>query len=43
MLWNGNEFAKTKVMRISRRPYPEQVVVDEKQLENVEYCSYLKN
>ena len=39
MLWNGNECAETKVMGMSRRPWPQQVVVDEKQLENVEYCS----
>ena len=28
---------KTKVMRISRQPSPIQIVVDQKQAENVEY------
>jgi hypothetical protein len=27
---------KTKVMRISRQPYPIKIMIDEKQLENVE-------
>ena len=31
---------KTKVMRISRAPSPVQIVVDERQLENVEYFNY---
>jgi hypothetical protein len=34
---------KTKVMRISRQPYPTKIMVDQKQLENVEYlCMVLK-
>jgi hypothetical protein len=28
---------KTKVMRISRRPSPVTIMIDQKQLENVEY------
>ena len=32
---------KTKVMRISRQPSPIQLMKDQKQLENVEYFSYL--
>jgi hypothetical protein len=32
---------KTKLMRISREPSPVQIVIDERQLENVEYLSYL--
>jgi hypothetical protein len=32
---------KTKVMRISRQPSPMKLVIDQKQLENVEYFSYL--
>jgi hypothetical protein len=31
----------TKVMRISRQPYPTQIMIDQKQLENVEYFNYL--
>jgi hypothetical protein len=32
---------KTKVMRISRPPYPIKMMIDQKQLENVEYFNYL--
>jgi hypothetical protein len=32
---------KTKVMKISRQPSPIQIIKDKKQLENVEYFSYL--
>jgi hypothetical protein len=32
---------KTKVMRISRKPFPVKIVIDQKQLENVEYFKYL--
>jgi hypothetical protein len=32
---------KTKIMRMSRRPSPIQIVMDQKQLENVEYLNYL--
>jgi hypothetical protein len=32
---------KTKVMRISRQPYPITIMRDQKQLENVEYFNYL--
>jgi hypothetical protein len=32
---------KTKVMKISKQPSPIQIVVDQKQPENVEYFSYL--
>jgi hypothetical protein len=32
---------KTEVMRISRQPYPIKIVIDQKQLENVEYFNYL--
>ena len=34
---------KTKVMRISRQPAPIKVMIDQKQLENVEYFNYLGN
>jgi hypothetical protein len=34
---------KTEVMRISRQPYPIKIIIDQKQLENVEYFSYLGN
>jgi hypothetical protein len=32
---------KTKVMRISRQPFPLKIMVDQKQLENVESFKYL--
>jgi hypothetical protein len=32
---------KTKVMRISRQPSPIKIMIDQKQLENVEYLKYL--
>jgi hypothetical protein len=32
---------KTKVMRISRQPSPIEIMMDQKQLENVEYFNYL--
>jgi hypothetical protein len=32
---------KTKVMRISRQPSPVQIMIDQKQPENVEYFNYL--
>jgi hypothetical protein len=28
-------------MRISRQPSPMKIMIDQKQLENVEYCNYL--
>jgi len=43
MLWNGNECGKTKVMRISRQPLPVKIIIDQKQLENVESCKYLSS
>jgi hypothetical protein len=32
---------KTKVMRISRKPLPVKIMIDQKQLENVESFKYL--
>jgi hypothetical protein len=32
---------KTNVMRISRQPFPVQIMIEQKQLENVEYLKYL--
>jgi hypothetical protein len=32
---------KTKVMRISRQPFPVKIMIDQKQLENVESFKYL--
>jgi hypothetical protein len=32
---------KTGVMRISRQPYPIKIMIDQNQLENVEYFNYL--
>jgi CRISPR/Cas system-associated exonuclease Cas4 (RecB family) len=31
----------TKVMRISRQPHPIKIMIDQKQLQNVEYFNYL--
>ena len=42
MLWNGIECGK-KVMIISRQPLPVKIIVDQKQLENVEPFKYLGN
>ena len=41
MLQNGNKCGKTKVMRISRKPFPLQIMIGQKQLENVEYFKCL--
>jgi len=41
MLVNGNEYGKTKVMRISRQQSPIQIMTHQKHLENVEYFSCL--
>ena len=41
MLWNGNECGKTKVTRISTYASPVRIVIDQKQLENVEYFNRL--
>jgi hypothetical protein len=32
---------KTKVMRISRQPFPVKMMIDQKQLDNVESLKYL--
>jgi hypothetical protein len=32
---------KTKVMRISRQPFPVKIIIDQKQVENVESFKYL--
>jgi hypothetical protein len=32
---------RTKLMRISRQPFPVKIMVDQKQLENVESIKYL--
>ena len=36
MLWEGNECGKTNVMGISRQPFPAKIMINQKQLENVE-------
>jgi hypothetical protein len=41
MLWSGNKCGKTKVMRISSQLSPIKIMIDKKQLENVEYFNYL--
>ena len=43
MLWTGNECGKSKVMRISGQPFPLKIMIDHKQLENVESFKYLGN
>ena len=40
MLKNGNECGKTKVMRISRQPFPIKMTREQKQLENVKSFKY---
>ena len=40
MLWNGDECGKTKLKRISRQPFPVKIMIDQKQLENVESFKY---
>jgi hypothetical protein len=32
---------KTKVMRISKQPFPVKIMIDQIQLKNVEYFKYL--
>jgi len=42
MPWNGNECGrKYKVMRITRQASTIQIIIDQKQLENVEYFKYM--
>jgi hypothetical protein len=42
MLWNGNECGrKYKVIRITSQASTIQIIIDQKQLENVEYFKYL--
>jgi hypothetical protein len=41
MLWGGNKRRKDVVMSISRQPSPVQIMIDQKQLQNVEYFNYL--
>jgi hypothetical protein len=41
MLWDGNECGENKIMRISRKPFPVKIMLDQKQLENVESFKYL--
>jgi hypothetical protein len=43
MPWNGNEWKKTKLMRISSQPLPVKVMIYQKQLENVESFKYLSS
>jgi hypothetical protein len=41
MEWKWMWGEKTKVMRVSKKPAPEQIIIDQKQLKNVEYLNYL--
>ena len=40
MLWNGNECRK-KVIKITRQPFPVKIMLEQKQLQNVEYFKNL--
>jgi hypothetical protein len=42
MLRNGNDCGKTKLMRISRQSSTVHILIDQKQLDNVEYLNYLQ-
>ena len=41
MLWNGYDCGRSKVVIISSQPSPLEVVIDQKQPENVEYFNSL--
>jgi hypothetical protein len=41
MLWNVNKCGKTKVVRISRLIFPVKIMIDQKQLENIDFFKYL--
>jgi hypothetical protein len=41
MLWNKNECGNNKIMRISRQPFPVQIMIAQRQLEDVESFKYL--
>jgi hypothetical protein len=43
MLWNGSECGENKIKRISRQPSPVKIMINQKQLENVESFKYLDN
>jgi len=39
----GRCYGKTEVIRISRQPFPVKIMIDQKQVENVESFKYLGN
>jgi ABC-type Fe3+/spermidine/putrescine transport system ATPase subunit len=39
-LWNGNKCGKTGVMRILKQPSSTQIIIDQKEVENVESFNY---
>jgi len=41
MQWNGNKCGKNKIMRISKKPSPVKIKINQIQLENVESFKYL--
>jgi len=41
MQWNGHERGKTNVMGIAREPSPAQIMVEQKQLEILDYVNCL--
>jgi len=41
MQWKGHECGKTNVMGIARQPSPAQIMIEQKQMEIVDYLKYL--
>jgi hypothetical protein len=41
VLWNGSKCGKADIMGISRQPSPGLVMIDQKQVQNMEYFNYL--
>jgi len=41
MLWNGNECGKNGINENDRQPFPVKIMIDQKQLKNVESFKYL--
>jgi hypothetical protein len=41
VLWNGNKYGQKKIMGIARQPFSVKILIEQKQLENLEYFKYL--
>jgi len=39
MVWNGTECGKNNIMRISKKPSPVKIKINQIQLENVEFLN----